>query len=79
MIIWSQSASASAASVPGRSWNHTSALPASQVSVGSMTMSLLPRFMLSTTQWPSVPSELATTGLLPHTRIYSGASQRGSS
>ena len=44
-----------------------------------MTMSLLPRFMLSTTQWPSVPSELATTGLLPQMRMYSGASQRGSS
>ena len=52
--------------------DHTSALPATHVSMGSMTMSLLPRFMLSTIQWPNVPSELATTGLLPQMSTYSG-------
>ena len=73
------SASAKAASVPGRTCRNTSALPATHVSMGSMTMSLLPRFMLSTIQWPSVPSELATTGLLPQMSTYSGGVQRGSS
>ena len=74
-----ESASASAQSVPGRSWNQNSALPASQVNFGSMQMIFDPRFMHSTIQWPNVPSELATTGLLPQTMTYSGTSKRGSS
>ena len=45
-------ASASAPSVPGRICSHSSAREASQEHTGSMTMSLVPRFIMSTAQWP---------------------------
>ena len=42
-----------------------------------MTMSLLPRFMLSTIQWPNVPSELATTGVVaPDEHVLGGRPAR---
>ena len=63
-MTWAM-ANASAESVPGRTCNQYSECAAHHVSFGSMVMSFVPRFMHSTIQWPSVPSELATTGLLP--------------
>ena len=70
---------ASAASVPGRSGKNTAALVPSHVIFGSTEMTLEPRFMQSTTQWPYRPSELEMMGLLPHSTMHSGTFQRGSS
>ena len=55
-------ASASAASVPGRTGRCTSALAESHVTLGSIITIFMPRFMRSTTQWPKKPSEFAMSG-----------------
>lgn len=74
-----QHAMARAPSVPGRTCRHISAREPSHVTRGSMTASLVPRFIMSTIAWPNRPSGLEAKGSLPHTTTSSGRVKAGSS
>ena len=76
MMTFSQ-AMASAPSVPGLICRNMSARVAKNVTRGSTTIILLPRFMQSMTQCPKKPSAFEFKGLFPQTAMQPGAFHSG--